>query len=164
VEAQDETVERIANEEQTMSNTTPAPHQAGPAAATAPGTPEDGYAVWYFVGATFVFAGSGTALANDQLFFGVIGFIAGAVIAAAGAWAWRRAYVARRAEGAATGAPAALVSGAPASGVPASGASASGFPASGASASGVPASGAPASGAPASGASASHPASAPPRI
>lgn len=99
MEAQDETIERIANEEQTVTNHHPAPTST-PDSVSVPATrkqPADGHAVWYLVGATFLFAGAAFAFTLDQSVVGIVGLVVGAVVAGAGVWAWRRAHVANHA-------------------------------------------------------------------
>ncbi|MFB2582196.1 hypothetical protein ACEXQD_13190 [Herbiconiux sp. P15] len=62
--------------------------------------PADGHAVWYFVGATFLFAGSAMGFGGDQEFFGIsmriLFGILGAIVFAAGVWSLRRATLANR--------------------------------------------------------------------
>lgn len=52
---------------------------------------ESGGAEWYFIGAVFVFAGAGTAFSQRGWFLGMLVFVAGIVLVAAGAYVWQRA-------------------------------------------------------------------------
>ncbi|MCS5720926.1 hypothetical protein N1028_00685 [Herbiconiux sp. CPCC 203407] len=81
-----------------MTNHHPTPKPPAVGRSDGSRLPADGYAVWYLIGATFLFAGAAFAFTMDLFLVGILGLAAGAVVAAAGLWVWRRAHVAGRAD------------------------------------------------------------------